>query len=488
VEAATKLFAEVQSAYEVLSDPQERAWYDSHRDVFLASDGQPEGADYSYDTRMTTSDDILKLFSNFSHRVEFTDAPTGFYGALRETFARLAVEETMACRWENVECMAYPTFGNRDDDFEGVVRPFYASWSSFSTKKSFAWKDVHRYSEAPDRRVRRLMEKENRRLREEAIREFNEAVRSLVAFVKKRDPRYKSNAQSESQRQEVLRQTAAAQAARSRAANQAKFRDHVIQDWAKPEDLTQDASDMSEDEAEHFECVVCHKIFKSNNQFEAHERSKKHIKAVKQLRWEMREQDKELDLEGNTLNYEVEHQPGNSTQNIVFSMESVQIPDEQTRDDEAGSTTGSDKQASTDSTNDTNVEECPLQHTESSRRSKLDLNDADYLPREMVEQRLGCQSTFTNGEKEAEVIDKLSRQFSTTEIMDSWHTATPKMGKAKQKRAKKAECAKELFQNTKCTTCNTAFLSRTQLFAHIRELGHAQAQPAVHTRNKKGRQ
>jgi DnaJ family protein A protein 5 len=35
VENATKKFAEVQSAYEILSDPQERAWYDSHRDAIL---------------------------------------------------------------------------------------------------------------------------------------------------------------------------------------------------------------------------------------------------------------------------------------------------------------------------------------------------------------------------------------------------------------------------------------------------------------------
>ncbi|KAF7585309.1 hypothetical protein BBP40_011289 [Aspergillus hancockii] len=489
VEAATKLFAGVQSAYEVLSDPQERAWYDSHRDVFLGNDDQPEGADYSYDTRMTTSDDILKLFSNFSPRMEFTDAPTGFYGALRETFARLAVEETVACRWEKFECMDYPTFGTHDDSFEEVVRPFYASWSNFSTKKSFAWKDVYRYSEASDRRVRRLMEKENRRLREEAIREFNEAVRSLVAFVKKRDPRYKSNIQSESQRQEVLRQTAAAQAARSRAANQAKLRDHVIQHWATPEELVQDASDTSEDEAEHFECVVCHKIFKSHKQFEAHERSKKHIKAVKQLRWEMRTQDKELDLEGNTLNYEVEAQARKYTHdNSVLSMESLQLADEQTHDNTSGSIPGSDVQASTDSAKDTKPDEDLAHITDDSRHFELDLKDADYASRESVEQRLSPRSPPTQGGKETEVVDDLSQRFSSTEIMDSWNAPAPKLGKAKQKRARKAERVMEQTGNIKCATCNSTFPSRTQLFTHIRDLNHAQAQPMAHAHYKKGRQ
>lgn len=35
VEEATKQFAFIAEAYEVLSDPQERAWYDSHRDAIL---------------------------------------------------------------------------------------------------------------------------------------------------------------------------------------------------------------------------------------------------------------------------------------------------------------------------------------------------------------------------------------------------------------------------------------------------------------------
>lgn len=34
-EKAKKEFQLIQAAYEVLSDPQERAWYDKHRDAIL---------------------------------------------------------------------------------------------------------------------------------------------------------------------------------------------------------------------------------------------------------------------------------------------------------------------------------------------------------------------------------------------------------------------------------------------------------------------
>lgn len=34
-EECTKVFALIQKAYEVLSDPQERAWYDKHREAII---------------------------------------------------------------------------------------------------------------------------------------------------------------------------------------------------------------------------------------------------------------------------------------------------------------------------------------------------------------------------------------------------------------------------------------------------------------------
>ena len=282
----------------MLSDPQERSWYDSHRDSILRGGDGPAEDHFKHNVRLTSAGDIVGLISRLNSSIPFTDAPNGFYGILQETFSTLAKEENMACDWEGFEPVEYPTFGHAEDNYEDVVRPFYRVWINFSTKKTFSWRDAYRSADAPDRATRRLMEKENKRFRDEGIREFNDAVRSLVAFVRKRDPRYIPNSQTEADRQKILRDAAAAQAARSRAANQAKLKEHVIPSWAQsqvPEDILS-VSVAEESEVEHIECVVCGKTFKSEKQYETHEKSKKHIKAVQQLQREMRKENELLEL------------------------------------------------------------------------------------------------------------------------------------------------------------------------------------------------
>ncbi|KAJ5162461.1 hypothetical protein N7492_007853 [Penicillium capsulatum] len=475
VEEATRLFAEIQSAYEVLADPQERAWYDSHSDAFLGTDGATGGHPQSYNVRVTTTEDVLRVFSRFSPRMEFSDSPTGFFGGLSEQFARLALEERLACQEEGEEMVDYPSFGSRDDDFDLTVRPFYNAWSGFSTRKSFAWKDAYRYSEAPDRRVRRLMEKENRRLREEGIREFNDAVRSLVAFVKKRDPRYKANAQSEAQRQETLRQSVAAQAARSRAINQAKMREHVIPDWAQSEQPVDEDAESSDSELESFECVACRKHFKSQKQFEAHERSKKHLKAVKQLCREMRVQDKDLELGSPSIGTD--------------ALSPVSSPEIMEDDDDPASAQPQPLEESKESLADSLDEVRPTERDEGPN-SGSDINlrhhapgqemprdatdddhddhDDDYASRESIEMRLHPGRAGS--------ITQLTEQLSSSGLDDG--TSRPQVGKAKQKRAKKAARVAEQPTENVCTKCHATFASKTKLFAHLQENpSHAHLKP-----------
>lgn len=305
VENATQRFAEVQSAYEVLSDPQERAWYDSHREAILRGVSNDDVHDHTPEfnnIKLTSTEDILSLIRRFNATIPFTDEPTGFFGIAAETFSHLADEEAAAGEYDMDDRPDYPPFGESSDSYDPIVKAFYAGWAGFSTRKTFAWKDKYRLSDAPDRRIRRLMEKENKKLREDAVRDFNDAVRFLVTFVRKRDPRYLPNHQTNAERQAALRDAAAAQAARSRAANQEKFNEEAIPVWAQPRSYEEQGAghfseSEEESEVEHIECVVCDKIFKSEKSYEAHEKSKKHLKAVQQLRRQMRTEGAQLDLD-----------------------------------------------------------------------------------------------------------------------------------------------------------------------------------------------
>lgn len=425
-ENATRKFAEVQTAYEILSDPQERAWYDSHREAILrgaddAADDNDGPLERHYNVRLTTADEIMTLIGRFSSRVPFTDSPTGFFGILDVTFGQLATEEAAACEWDGQTPVEYPPFGSATDDHESTAKPFYAAWSNFSTHKSFAWKDKWRLSEAPDRRMRRLMDKENKKLREDAIRDFNDAVRSLVAFVKKRDPRYKPSTQSEAERQKILRDSAASQAARARAANQEKLGQTFVAEWAQSRgDDEADYNDEfatsdEESEVECFECVMCNKVFKSEKQFEAHEKSKKHTKAVQQLRWQMKKEGREFELDVDESAVAADRTPSGKASP---AMEEVMAQGKETNsvspmEDEDTQDVADDK----------------------SQASSDDPLDDEYAPRDIVESRLtsGPKEDVSGDEDEDELASKM-----TGAALDGEQPATKKIGKAKAKREKKA--------------------------------------------------
>ena len=452
VENTAKLFAEVQSAYEVLSDPQERAWYDSHRDAILRSEDGSFGEHYEHDVRVTTAEDILGMFVRFSGRLDYSDSPSGFYSIIRGSFDALAQEERIACQWEDLERIEYPTFGSARDSYEDIVRPFYGFWCHFATKKTFSWKDVYRYSDAPDRRVRRMMEKENKRFRDEGIREFNDAVRSLVAFVQKRDRRYKPNPQTEADRQKMLRDAAAAQAAKSRAANQVKLKEQVVPEWTKVETAAEqmDTEEDSEEEQEHVECIVCKKIFKSEKQYEAHEKSKKHAKAVQQLRRRMQMEGGELGLHNAIVEKPglvvLEHDLNNMNIDntpVDLHSQSQPIPEVTPAEPvESGEKSGSSNQHSQ------NIARTQRPHGLTDDESVVEdaatseSND-EYASRKQVEENILGREQAVLPSSPNFLVEESGfgasldpGLISLTEENSS--NSRPKLGKAKEKRAKKA--------------------------------------------------
>lgn len=478
----------MQSAYEILSDPQERAWYDTHRHDILRA-GVESGERYEHNIRVTTAEEVLQMFSKFNRRVEFSDDSTGFYGALREFFDRLAREEEAACAWSGVGLAKYPSFGHKNEDYEDGVRAFYATWNSFATKKAFSWKDVYNYTEAPDRQIRRLMEKENKRLREEGAREFNDAVRSLVAFVRKRDPRFVSNKQSEEERQKVLHDAAVAQAARSRAANQAKLDAEAVPAWMMTG--VSDANETADEEwAEtspvkvDIDCVVCNKTFKSEKQYETHEKSKKHIQAVKQVQRQMRREDRDIGLDLQDKGHDPSNMSGTGSEASNGWHEAGAT---QPRSESISSSREQSEAWSVDMDKDLDKSQDDL-HLIPNGSDIGSVSDEDYAPRREVEQRLSRQEQV-NIERSSSVQEPEADRTDDSVRSDGETTKQPKLGKAKEKRAKKAaqKPAQVGSESSSCAVCFEDFPSRTQLFRHLKESAHGRPM-AKATKGGKGKQ
>jgi DnaJ family protein A protein 5 len=121
-----------------------------------------------------------------------------FFSIYRNLFTRLAAEE----RLQSPDA-EYPSFGYSTWPWAAVdpvgegrsARDFYTVWINFATAKDFTWFEQWNISEAPDRRVRRyaiqfiqhlygvrwiyirLMEKDNKKARDDARRDYNDTVR-----------------------------------------------------------------------------------------------------------------------------------------------------------------------------------------------------------------------------------------------------------------------------------------------------------------------
>ncbi|XP_014355689.2 dnaJ homolog subfamily C member 21 [Papilio machaon] len=320
LQEAKEQFQLIQNAYEVLSDPQERAWYDNHREQLL------RGAGSSY------NDDSLDVYPYFSPSCYkgFTDDPQGFYGVYSEVFSKLASEETDFL--DDPEDVAQiPKFGNSTTPYE-EVHEFYAFWMAFSTNKSYVWLDQYEISQGDNRRVIKLMEKENNKIRQKARKERNEEIRRLVSFVRRKDKRViehtkllQAKVEENKRKAEQVRRERIMQ--RQKEIEEAKIRegessflqsedyhkklseiesllaeefglssdDDTIseggmessnEESSKTEDVSEQSkvpgksATKSKTVVKNLYCTACNKLFKNINSFENHENSKKHKENV----------------------------------------------------------------------------------------------------------------------------------------------------------------------------------------------------------------
>ncbi|KAK0480286.1 DnaJ domain-containing protein [Armillaria novae-zelandiae] len=480
VEGATKRFAAMQQAYEVLSDEQERAWYDSHK---ASLEPEPDAETVFEDIRKGAPPPRardrgltvrhLARFFDATIWSGFADDDNGFFTVYRNLFNRLKAEEAMISDTE-LSSFGYSTWAwtpaQKGEDLP-AARTFYNVWINFITNKDFSWCDQWNLAEAPDRRVRRLMEKENKKARDDARRDYNDTVRSLAKFLRKRDPRYKAHLaqQSEENQSRGASGTSTPYAGSSRRPVQPTVDSYVEQDWQKID--TQGAHDddlewaIGEGEdPEEWECVVCGKSFRSEAAWDSHERSKKHLKEVERLRREMQEEDVELGLDA----------PEPDSYPELPRLQSL-TPDIPTiNEDPTAVASASDGELEEQQLN---IGKRKKQKNKTRRPPSELLTKTEKIGRRIIDPSIPELQEQPSDQAQTVYSDETRPSVEAVEMT--------KREKRRAKQSKKAEAQKNAESQFKCNACPNVFTSKTQLFNHIRDMpDHARADDTPSRGNK----
>ncbi|XVF11799.1 hypothetical protein REPUB_Repub08aG0058900 [Reevesia pubescens] len=277
---ATAQFQELVHAYEVLSDPKERSWYDSHRSQILFAD-----------RNSTSYSPIPDIFSFFSNTVYsgYSDSARGFYKVYSDLFSKIYANEINFAKKLGLGLDVVkeaPLMGNLESPY-GQVTAFYNYWLGFSTVMDFVWVDEYDAMAGPNRKSRRIMEEENKKLRKKAKREYNETVRGLAEFVKKRDKRVIDMSMKRKEEMERRKEEERERKRKMEKERLERVRAYEEPEWMKVEEEEGDDWDEMEEkerEKEELYCVACGKKFKSEKQWKNHEQSKKHKEKVAELR------------------------------------------------------------------------------------------------------------------------------------------------------------------------------------------------------------
>lgn len=517
-EESTRVFTEIQQAYEVLIDPQERAWYDKHREQIIRG-----GDDY-----VDNSINLMKYFSA-SVYCGFGDDAQGFYAVYANVFEIITKEDAEFADGQDLEV---PEFGTSTSDYEEVVQPFYAHWQSYSTLKSYVWLEKYDLREAPNRRVQRLMEKDNKKIRDAVKKERNEEVRALVKFVRKRDKRVKAYLEllkeKDEERQRITKQKRL-EALRER---EKMFEAYKEESWASlsglEEDLVQmnvhldsefgrdndiNESQSDEEEVQQYYCVACDKAFKTEKALVNHEKSRKHKDKVAAIKREMADSEDidELALHNgeNGVNEDYDarteseylskrqHSVDETCADFVSVgelnlMDSVDLSTMRIKGNNrykvkalherkralSGIGEGDlergdeEKEAANEESNrmEAKSDEREVEETTGNEKSEENVHEDDSA------QNLSNENRITTSDIDNKETEDCKENLESQESEGDRQTtgAVTEKRKPKEGNKKSPQASKEPAANSfKCNVCQDSFPTRNKMFQHIKELGHA---------------
>lgn len=449
---AKEQFQLVQQAYEVLSDRQERAWYDNHREQIL------RGSNSDFEDN---SLDVYQYFTTSCFR-GYGDDKNGFYTVYRNIFETIAKEDLEFMEDKDEFC-SIPAFGNSQSDYDDVVKPFYDYWMNYCTKKSFVWLDPYNINEMRDRRNLRLAEKENKKVRQQARKDRNEEVRALVAFVRKRDKRVQAHLQVlEAKRIENKQKVEQLKLQKKLERKEQLSRESGEADWAKfdnvksalreieknlakqfSEEISNSEDEVSEEEEEdedNLYCVACNKVFKTPKTFKNHERSKKHKENVAGLKETLLDEE-----ESEICNEEMISCEKNGTAEY-YNSEETNVQSKK-RNKKA-------KNKILTATSEDEIESVDVLNS-----VVIDLSESDY-DFDSVKQKNKKPRKKTASKKVKEVYEKDDEEYN----VDS-----QKMSAAGSKKVDDVP----VDTNHCCVSCKSSFSSKNKLFDHLKKSGHS---------------
>ncbi|EEB18675.1 conserved hypothetical protein [Pediculus humanus corporis] len=449
-EVAKETFQLVQQAYELMICIIK---YDNHREAILKGG---LGSDYKDDSL-----DILPYFTASCYK-GFGDDPKGFYAVYQEVFNKLAAEDSEYIKEDEPEI---PGFGKSDSSYEDVVAPFYSYWMYYSTKKSYYWLDPHDTRQAPNSKIAKLIEKENKKVRDKAKKERNEEVRNLVAFVRKRDKRVQEWNKKLEMKAKENQQKSEEHRLQKIKERRNQMKDYKESEWLKFSNVENDLKQIEENLAKEFDdyssseydnseennennsffCVACNKVFKTEKSFANHEKSKKHKESVQLLKETIIEEDKALNL------------------NCSSSMNDVQLPEEEMKENNL-------EPEISDTLADTKKKK------KKSKQKKLFTEDLN-------------QSDSDNSVEDLNILlencDQLKNSVQSLKISDDASNENVSPSKTSKKNKNK-DINKDIKvdANLACAVCKNQFPSKNKLFNHLKSSWHSVYLPNSATAQK----
>ena len=178
-------------------------------------------------------------------------------------------------------------------------------------------------SDVKNRKLFKLMENDNQKIRSKARKERNERIRNLVCFVRKRDKRVQSFLDDQKKKVEENRQKVEQIRLQKKLERRKALDETVNAEWTQFENverelnriensLSNNCDDSDNDNSDNLYCIVCLKLFQTMKQFENHVASKKHRRNEQLLTADMIKEENEFG--NNTDNNgveEVQHQVTN---------------------------------------------------------------------------------------------------------------------------------------------------------------------------------